>query len=41
MTQKGLHFGPKLKISGEEWPTSHYVGMSFKGTVPKVRDMGQ
>lgn len=40
MTQKGLQFWSKIKDpSGEEWPTSHYVGMSFKGTVPKVRDM--
>ena len=40
MTQKGLQFWSKIKDpSGEEWPTSHYVGMSFKGTVPKVKDM--
>ena len=40
MTRKGLEFWSKIKDpSGEEWPTSHYVGMSFKGTVPKVKDM--
>ena len=36
MTRKGLEFGPESKDpSGEDWPTTHHVGMSFKGTVPK------
>ena len=40
MTRKGLEFWSRIKDpSGEDWPTSHYVGMSFKGTVPKVKDM--
>ena len=40
MTRVGLEFWSRIKDpSGEEWPTSHYVGMSFKGTVPKVKDM--
>ena len=41
MTRKGLEFWSRIKDpSGEDWPTSHYVGMSFKGTVPKVKNMG-
>ena len=40
MTRVGLEFWSRIKDpSGEEWPTSHYVGISFKGTVPKVKDM--
>ncbi len=40
MTRKGLEFWSRIKdSSGEDWPTSHSVGMSFKGTVPKVKDM--
>jgi hypothetical protein len=40
MTRKGLEFWSKIKDpSGEDWPTTHHVGMSFKGTVPKVKDM--
>ena len=40
MTKKGLQFWSKIKDpKGEKWPTSHMVGMSFKGTVPKVKDM--
>ena len=40
MTRKGLEFWSRIKDpSGEDWPTSHSVGMSFKGTVPKVKDM--
>lgn len=40
MTRKGLEFWSRIKDpSGEKWPTSHHVGMSFKGTVPKVKDM--
>ena len=40
MTRKGLEFWSRIKDpSGEDWPTTHHVGMSFKGTVPKVKDM--
>ena len=40
MTRKGLEFWSRIKDpSGEDWPTSHHVGMSFKGTVPGVRNM--
>jgi hypothetical protein len=40
MTRKGLEFWSRIKDpSGEDWPTRHSVGMSFKGTVPKVKNM--
>ena len=40
MTRKGLEFWSRIKDpSGEDWPTSHHVGMSFKGTVPGVKNM--
>ena len=40
MTRKGLEFWSRIKDpSGEDWPTNHRVGMSLRGTVPKVRDL--
>ena len=40
MTRKGLQFWSKIKDpSGEKFPTSHRVGISVKGVVPKVKDM--
>ncbi|MFL2938020.1 MAG: hypothetical protein ACJZ7A_02855 [Opitutales bacterium] len=40
MTRKGLQFWSKIKDpSGEKFPSSHRVGVSMKGVVPKVKDM--
>jgi hypothetical protein len=40
MTHKGLQFWSKIKDpSGEKFPSSHRVGVSMKGVVPKVKDM--